>query len=468
MSASSWIAAAAALFAVPAAAQQATPTTGQASPIDPQGDTQSQPATGAGDAPAPEEPNPSALTADTRRPPPPGLIGDWLEIRTRLARRGIGLTARYASESAYNFTGGERRLFRETGQLDAGVLLDLNKVMGLKGGAFQGTVTFRRGRDLTTDAGLGALQQVQEVYGRGQTLRVTQLWYEQVLGEKLEVKLGLTNPGEDFAAFSCQFMNLSFCGAQPGNLAGDYWYNWPVSQLGARVRVKLDDTHYVTGAVYQINPRNLNDRFFVAHVDGGTGVLVPVEAGWTRKDATGRVGTYKFGGWIGTADGDDVFLDINRRPAVVTGLSPLRRSSRYGVYVNAEQQLTGRSRDGAAVSGLSVFANVTQTDRQTSVTDNQVSIGLFYRGLYPKLRGEVLGVALARTNVNGRVARAQRLDQAMPTVQDSAEYAAEVYYSVQPLEGLELRPNVQWIHHPGGVRSADDVGVIGLKAAVTL
>jgi porin len=436
-----------------------------------QADTQGQPDTGAQPEPAAEAdepPPPSALTADTRRSPPPGLIGDWQEIRTRLAKRGIGLTARYASEIAANVTGGERHMIRETGQFDAGVLLDLEKVVGLKGGAFQATVTYRRGANLSDDAGLGTLQQVQEVFGRGQTVRLTQLWYEQSIGQALEVKVGLTDPGEDFAAFSCQFMNLTFCGAQPGNLAGDYWYNWPVSQLGARARVKLDDTHYLAGAVYQVNPRNIEGRdFYIARIRGGTGVLVPVEYGWTPT-FRGHVGSYKLGGWLSTADGDDLFLDVNRDPQVVTGLDPLRRGGRWGVYVNVEQQLTGRSRDGQALSGLSVFANITQTDRLTTLTDNQVVLGLFYRGLVPKLRGEVLGVAVGRTNVNGRATRAQRRDPLGPPVQRDGEYAAELFYSIQPLDGLELRPNVQYVHRPGGRSDVRDVTVLGLKAAVTL
>ena len=136
---------------------------------------------------------------------------------------------------------GSAKLLRETGQFDVGVLLDLDKVVGLRGGAFQATVTYRRGRDLGADANLGVLQQVQEVYGRGQTVRLTQFWYEQKLGEKLELKIGRTNPGEDFASFSCYFQNLSFCGAPPGNLNGDYWQNWPVSQWGARLRYDVND-----------------------------------------------------------------------------------------------------------------------------------------------------------------------------------------------------------------------------------
>jgi porin len=466
--------AAALLVAGPALAQQVD--IGASPPADPAaakpgdsataraGDTQRAPRAPA--ARRPRDTSPSSLVGDTQSTPPPGLIGDWQEIRTRLGRRGIGLTARYASESGYNVAGGDRKLFRETGQFDVGALLDMEKLAGITGGAVQATVTWRRGYDLTADAGLNTLQQVQEVYGRGQTVRMTQLWWEQKIGARTEVKLGRTNPGEDFAAFSCHFMNLSFCGAQPGNLVGDYWYNWPVSQWGARVRVALDDDRYVQGAIYEINPRNLDNHFFVAHFHGATGVLIPIEAGVSRGGDDGKVGSYKVGGWIGTADGDDVLLGRDRRPAVVTGTAPLRRSSRYGVYFSMQQQLTGTSKDGKSLTGLGMFLNVTQADRKTSVTDNQVALGLFYKGLVPALPGDVLGVAVARTNVNGRAARADELVPGTP-VRD-AEYAAEVYYSLHPIDWLELRPNLQWVHRPGGVRDAPDVGVVGLKAALTL
>ncbi|KQS05149.1 porin [Sphingomonas sp. Leaf357] len=412
----------------------------------------------------PRDQSPSALIGDTQNTPPPGLIGDWQQIRTRLGARGIGLTARYTSESAYNPAGGDRQLFRETGQFDAGALLDLDKLAGLKGGAFQATITWRRGRNLTADAGIDALQQVQEVYGRGQTVRVTQLWYEQRIGDRVELKLGRTNPGEDFEGFSCHFQNLSFCGAQPGNLVGDYWQNWPISQWGARVRVDLGENLRVQTAVYEINPRNLDNDFFIGHFHGATGVLIPVEFGWSR--ATGHVASYKLGGWIATADGADVFLDTNRRPIAITGLSPLQRSSRYGVYLAVQQQLSGTSKDGKSVRGLSVFANVTQADRATSVTDNQVAIGLFYKGLVPAVPGDVLGLGFARTNVNGRAVAADRRTPGAPV--RSAEYAAEIYYAIHPADWLELRPNLQLIHQPGGIAAEKDVAVLGLKAAITL
>jgi porin len=214
-----------------------------------------------------------------------------------------------------------------------------------------------------------------------------------------------------------------------------------------------------------VNPRNLESTFFIGHFKGATGVLLPAEIGWTRGGDKGHVGSYKLGGWISTADGDDLVLDINRQPRAVTGLAPLQHSSRYGVFASVQQQLTGTSKDGRSLTGFSMFANATFADRATSLTDNQVSVGLFYKGLAPSLPGDVIGLAVARTNVNGRIDTADRL--AGKPARD-AEYAAELYYSVSPTEWLVVQPNVQWIHQPGGVKNAKDVGVLGLKFALTL
>ncbi|TPG56198.1 carbohydrate porin [Sphingomonas glacialis] len=410
--------------------------------------------------------SPGSQIGDTQSAAPPGLFGDWRNSRTWLGERGVDVSARYASETAYNPTGGKHQAITETGQFDIGAKVDMGKLVGLEGGTLQATLTWRRGDNLSDVAGLNTLQQVQEVYGRGQTVRVTELWYEQKIGDSVELKLGRTNPGSDFAVFSCHFQNLTFCGAQPGNLVGDYWQNWPVGQWGTRLHVDVRPGVYVQAGVYEVNPLNLKNNFFVARWHGATGVLIPFEAGWTHGGDGGHVGSYKVGGWYTTANGSDVYLDINRRPIVVTGLAPLEHSGRYGGYVSVQQQITGKSKDGKSLDGLGVFANFTQTDRATAVTDNQAVVGVFYKGLATWLPGDVLGVAFGRTNVNGRAADADRLVPGTP-VRD-AEYAAEIYYSVTPLPWLELQPNVQWIHHPGGVRSADEVVVLGLKGAITL
>ena len=310
---------------------------------------------------------------------------------------------------------------------------------------------------------------MQEVYGRGQTWRLTQFWYKQIFaGGHADLKLGRLTQGEDFGDFSCQFMNLTFCGSPAGNLAGDYWYNWPISQWGARLRLTSGSVYATIGA-YEINPRNLDKTFTIGHFHGATGAMVPLEVGVnTRLGANALPGSYKLGAWYNSSNADDVGLDIDRRPLVVNGLAPLRRNGRYGVYLQLQQQLTGTAKvtaDGpVATHGLVAFLNVTQTDRQTSTTDNQIAGGIFYTGLFAARPKDDFGVAIGRTNVNGRVAT---LLAPPGGERPDAEYAAEIDYGIHATDWLILRPNAQYIVDPGGYDHARDVVIVGLKGAMT-
>ena len=406
---------------------------------------------------------------DAHQPPPPtGLLGDWGGMRTSLHDAGIDVSAGYTGEVGGNFAGGRRKTVTETGQFALGATFDAEKIAGIKGGTFQATVTRRHGALLDRHAGLGTLQQVQEIWGRGQTWRITQLWYEQKFADgAVAIKAGRATVGEDFSSFSCYFMNLTFCGSQPGNLVGDYWYNWPVSQWMARLKVSHSDL-YAQAAVYQVNRANLGNKFLNFNFKRGSGVLVPVELGWSPLLGSNQlIGSYKVGAWYSNVNADDVFFDINHNPRVITGLEPLEHNSRYGVWINAWQQILGRSENGKPVSGVGLFLNATQADKKTSFTDNQIALGIFWKPPFKSLPNDVLAFAVGRTHVNSRVRHGQVIDPAHPEPQ-SSEYAAELYYSAHPFHWLEARPNIQYIHNPGGRKPASDVGVLGLKFGVTL
>jgi porin len=47
-----------------------------------------------------------------------------------------------------------------------------------------------------------------------------------------------------------------------------------------------------------------------------------------------------------------------------------------------------------------------------------------------------------------------------------AEYPMEIYYSVNITPALTLRPNIQFIHAPGGVDDRANVLVLGLHSSV--
>jgi porin len=164
-------------------------------------------------------------------PSEPWLLGSWGGARTRLFDRGVDLQLGFVGEAAYNAAGGVKSLGSFTGQSLFGATFDLEKLITLPNTKLQVSYTSRYGRNLVDDAGLDTLQLVQEVWGRGQTVRLTQLFLEhRFFEELLTVRWGRVAMGDAFAAFSCDFQNLTFCGSPPGNIVGNYIYNWPISQ----------------------------------------------------------------------------------------------------------------------------------------------------------------------------------------------------------------------------------------------
>lgn len=400
------------------------------------------------------------------------LTGDWGGIRTDLANAGVAFQFGYTSELAYNPTGGTKDQLSYDDQLSFGATFDLDRLLGVHDAKIQLTITDRNGRNLSDDAQLGTLQQVQEVFGRGQTWRLTQFWYEQAyFSGLLDWKIGRLTVGEDFASFSCKFQNLTFCGSQPGNLVGNYWYNWPVSQWATRVKVNIPGVGYIQTGAYQMNPGflNVDQAVLPNNPSGTTGAMVPVEFGWTPTFGPSQLpGSYKFGAWYDTSTANDVFRDDDGNPEVLTGRPFEDRHGRYGAYINFLQQVTRPDASNPG-RGLSLFLNATIADQRTSVIDNQIALGLIYTGPFDARPADEIGFAFGRTHVNDRVAKGQRLlDNAGlgPVAVQDSEYAFELYYGLQATDWLMARPNIQYIHLPGGTSRNDDVLVLGLKTSI--
>jgi porin len=211
------------------------------------------------------------------------LTGDWGGLRTRLQSDGVVLTSIYTSEIANNPQGGDENRTAYTDEFAFAATLDLKKLLNLDAAQFQLTITERYGKDLDQTAHLHTLMQVEDLYGRGQTWRLTELWYKQGwLDDRLVWKIGRLTVGENFGSFTCNFQNLTFCGSQPGNVRGDYWYNYPVSQWGTRLDFAASATVKLRLGIYQVNPTYIDDSW-AAHngllpdnPSGTTGALIPV------------------------------------------------------------------------------------------------------------------------------------------------------------------------------------------------
>jgi porin len=395
---------------------------------------------------------------------------DWDGIRSGWLDKGVDVRIGYVSETATNVQGGDRELVRYTDQITFSAKLDLEKLLGLEHATFKIAITDRNGDNLSSDANLQSLQQVQELYGRDQTWRWTQFWYQQRYIDGLVTwKIGRITEGEDFAAFSCEFMNLTFCGAPPGNLVGNYWYNWPVSQWATEIKLSLKGLGYFQVGAFDVNSDYLQNKYSMDlwRPGNSSGVLVPVELGWLPTFGAGLEGSYKLGAWYNSSTAPDVVENAYGLPQSINGGPPLMHHGQYGAYVNFLQQVTAPSAD----RGLSVFLNATYADRRTSTEDNQIAAGLLYKGPFEGRPADELGFAVGRTHVNSRIADLEtELNAAHPGSAEvqNYEYVGEVFYGVRMTRWLELRPNIQYVVQPGGVaRSTNDV-IVGLRFSATL
>jgi porin len=400
------------------------------------------------------------------------LFGDWNGERTRLEEKGITFDFGYGFEAAHNYSGGDRNITRYTDQWKFGTALDLDKLWGWHGATFRLIITDRNGRDIGADANIGNNQLIQEVYGRGQTWHLTMLQLEQkFFDDRLTWKIGRMPVGEDINNFSCDFMNLSFCGAQPGNVVGDYWVNWPTSLWATVLKLNTTQDTFVQIAAYQVNPKYVDDSYARHHglepdfPSGTTGALIPLEFGW-KPTVNGLPGSYRAGVWYNTSKGDDLYLNEDRQPLATAGGEPLQRNSRKGAWITFQQQVTGE----AGGRGATVFLNITSADHATSRTNNQIALGMEYKGIFGR-PNDFVGAAIAGTHANGYAAKYQRLFNAThpgeeSIVNDGYEKVAEVFYSWSPIPSIAIRPNLQYIKDPGGSKQRDDAFVLGLKTSI--
>ena len=402
-----------------------------------------------------------AFSADSK-----WMSGDWGGVRTELLEKGYDFSLDYVGEVGSNFKGGYNHdtTARYSDQFALGMHLDLQKILGWHDAEFKLTITERSGRNISNDRiadpRVGTLSSSQEVWGRGQTWRLTQLWYKQKYFDgALDIKLGRFGPGEDFNSFPCEFQNLAFCGSQVGNWAGSIWYNWPVSQWATRVKYNITPEFYAQVGAYNQNPSNLEiGNGFKLNGSGTKGTIFPVELVWSPK-VNDLPGEYRVGYYYSTAKADDVY-DPSRT-----------HDSKHGWWGVVQQQLT--SHNGDKSRGLNIFANVTVHDKATNFVDNFQQLGVVYKGPFDMRPKDDMGFAIARIHVNDDARKRAHLLNAFSGITDydnpgyvpiqNTEYNAELNYGFHVTNWLTVRPNLQYVMHPGGVDKVDNALIGGVK-----
>ncbi|EOQ64315.1 hypothetical protein F935_01082 [Acinetobacter calcoaceticus ANC 3811] len=405
------------------------------------------------------------------------LLGDWNGERQQLEQQGYKFTASIMSQSATNLDGGynDSNTFENAAQLSLGANFDLEKIAGWKDTTASLVVTKRDGNALTLerikDPRSSQLGNAQEIYGRGKIWRLSQAWVKKgFVDNTVQVKVGRMGMSEDFNGSQCEFQNLLLCGGQLGKSIGSIWYNSPVGVWAANVKYQFAPEWTLGVGVYEVNPDNIktesNSDGFNLDMNNVKGATIPVELAWKPKLAAfnGLPGEYRVGALYSTAEAND----IKTAGKVHDG--------KQSFWVNAQQQLTHKGEDPKR--GLYVSLNGVVNDKATTFVQSTQQIALWYKGPFDSRPNDSIGFGIANYVVNDRAKDKQiatnesrgyysydAIASDYIPIQDD-ELNVELNYTYQWSPAVMLRPNIQYIHQPAGVKAIDDAWVAGLSVKV--
>ncbi len=413
------------------------------------------------------------------------LLGDWGGERQQLEQKGYKFTFSFMNETAQNISGGfnDNSINANANQFTFGTQFDLNKIAGWKDTQASLVITKREGNAISperiSDPRASQFSSVQEIYGRGQSWRLTQAWMKKgFLNNTLQFKIGRMGLSEDFNGSHCEFQNLMLCGGQLGKTVGSIWYNGPVSQWGFNTKYQFSPEWSIAAGIYEINPVNtLESRGFNLSTDGSKGALIPLELAWKPQLTlfNGLSGEYKVGAFYATAEAADVKKNINGDIAFKAADRKMH-NGKHSFWLNAQQQVTAHTADPKR--GLFASANFTYNDKATTVVESSQQLALWYIGAFDGRPNDSIGLGIARFDVNNRVRDRQNYINEINGLTD-ADYLNQIYAPVQNDEvnvelnytynwspSMMLRPNIQFVHQPGGVKQVEDAWAAGLTMRV--
>ncbi|QNX35259.1 carbohydrate porin [Acinetobacter seifertii] len=405
------------------------------------------------------------------------LLGDWNGERQQLEQQGYKFTASIMSQAATNLDGGynDNNTFENAAQLSLGANFDLEKIAGWKDTTASLVVTKRDGNALTLerikDPRSSQLGNAQEIYGRGKIWRLSQAWIKKGFADNtVQVKVGRMGMSEDFNSSQCEFQNLLLCGGQLGKSIGSIWYNSPVGIWGANVKYQFAPEWTFGIGAYEVNPDNIktasNSDGFNLDMNNVKGATIPVELAWKPKLAlfNGLPGEYKVGALYSTAEANDV-----KTAGKV-------HDGKQSFWINAQQQLSHAGQDPKR--GLYVTFNGVVNDKATTFVQSTQQLALWYKGPFDSRPNDSIGFGIANYVVNDRAKDKQiatnesrgyysydPIASNYIPIQDD-ELNIELNYTYQWSAAVMLRPNIQYIHQPAGVKEIDDAWVAGLSVKV--
>ena len=394
------------------------------------------------------------------------LTGDWGGARTALKDNyGIDLTIAYIGEVFGVLSGGVNRRASYQGHFQFTVDTDLQKLMGWTGGSTQVTLFNLHDSGRNVAENVGSIADPSNIDALPST-RLFTAWFQQSLfDDRLAFRIGQLAADTEFTTSPTAEGLLNGTFGWPGMLAGDILGGGPAFPLatpGVQIAIQATDKLTFQTAVFSGNPAgDCNNEPQVCNRHGTTfsfsgGVLSMTEWQYAvnqEKNAPGLPGVYKLGVWYATADFADQHFGHNASGGIVsladpTAVEPLNHSGNWGFYGVADQTVARR---GEQSLSLFVRGGVAPSDR--NLVSYHIDGGAGIKGLVPGRAEDVVTFGVSHVGISRSAAALDRDTLAIngpPQPIRDSETLLELSYTAEFAPSWSVRPDLQYVIHPGG------------------
>lgn len=298
----------------------------------------------------------------------------------------------------------------------------------------QGYAQFLAFRGRNESADLGWLQGQSNIDAEAMK-RIGELWTElRPWAGQVRLKFGQLDGSTEFAAAASagDFLNSS-AGTSPAVFRLPAY---PEPTLGFNGFVQASDSLQVGLGCY-------GDALRAVSGHGFRRPLWVAEAAYSGRHALGR-GRLALGAWHDRHE-------FERTDGT-------RAAGARGWYALAEQPLwEAAGSTTEAPRAVTLFWQYGRAPAAISPVARHLAFGLNAAGLWPARAADTTGIYWSRA-LPGQ--------QALPG-ETAHETVVEVYYKFQFRPWLNLQPDLQWVRHPGGAKTADDALVVMLRSTAS-
>lgn len=412
------------------------------------------------------------------------FTGNWGGERVRLDNEGIDFVGRYFQETSGNPVGGSAQALRYAHEVAIGADVNFAQLTGTNYGMLHVLITERAGLGLVNT--LPALDSPQEIYGGGQTVRLSRLSWEREFGRYLETELGWMNTEDEFAQSNlhwglnlyCQFQSDALCGVPEAVYNNAAYSYYPTAVPAARIRLFPFGDHrmMIAAGIYSADPTIVNSHNgWKLGLHGATGTYIPLQVGWHfgGTDTKGALPTnIVIGGYRDSSEVDNVVAAqlkaIEPTGASLGELPAQQIRGRFGGWVQAEHMLQRDAHDPAR--GTVAFATFIWGDPRTAISPYYVTFGLVRHGTFASRPDDTFSIGGKLDFVNRKLANyvsTQQLAGNTTLLRPSSEHAVEMNYGWHPAGWLLIRPGLQYYWHPGGTNRTPNALLLDLETGVT-